>query len=271
MELDRSKEIIEQAIAQYNPYAVCLLMSGGKDSMAAYQITKSLDVKIDFIVHVNTRTGIQETTQFTRDFAASEGIRYIEGNAGSSYEDYVIRKGFFGKGSHAHSFAYHVLKRAVLGRAISQNIRKGKRGREILLINGARSEESDRRMIGCGSTSIRKDKTGVWVSIINDWTKCERDDFLNYCKAPINPVTTQLCRSGECLCGTMQNQATRLEASYFYPEWGNWIDNLEARVKANGFPWGWGENMPKSYALEKAGQLNLFNPMCTSCKLEELG
>lgn len=259
------KTNILEEVQQLEPYATCVLFSGGKDSMAAYQVCKAQNVKIDYLIHINTRTGIQETTNFVRNFAESEGVTYIEGDAGTKYEDYVLRKGFFGTGSHAHSFAYHLLKQHVLASAISHNIRHGRRNRNILLINGARTDESSRRMLGCGSVPIRKDRTGVWVNVINDWTKDDRDDFLKECKAPVNPVTTKLCRSGECLCGTMQSKQTREEVGYFYPEWEMWMAGLEAKVRKK-FPWGWGENMPKNYALEKAGQLNIFDQqLCTSC------
>lgn len=242
--------------------------------MAAYYTLKALGVLPNFILHCNTRTGIPETSQFCREFAGKEGIPFIEADARQNYENYVLRKGFFGRGKTAHGYAYHMLKQSVINHALSQNIRQGKRGRNILLINGARASESDRRMTGIGTTPIRRDGTSsnFWVSVINHFTKNERDDFLSDCRAEINPVAKQLCRSGECLCGTMQNQAVRDEASYFYPEWGKWLDNLESKVKKT-HGWGWGEDIPlwaKERALYKQRETNgqLALPMCQSCLSE---
>lgn len=113
MTLESSKEILEAAISMHQPYAKVLMFSGGGDSMTAYQVCKVLGIEIDYLLHVNTRTGIAETTDFVRQFCEAEGVRYIEADAGMAYEDYVLRKGFFGVGTgkmSAHSFAYHVLK-----------------------------------------------------------------------------------------------------------------------------------------------------------------
>lgn len=266
----QSQEIAQEAISAYNPYAVVLAMSGGDDSMATYYVAKTLGIKIDFILHVNTRTGIQQTTEFVRQFAQSEGIPYIEGDAGTAYRDYVLRKGFFGRGKKAHEFSYHVLKKDPLRRAISANIRQKTRGRNVLLLNGVRIEESDNRAKSFTNKVIRPDnpKSNIWVNLIHYWSKVQRDDFLAECKAVRNPVTKELCRSGECMCGTMQSQQAREEAAFFFPEWGKELDELEKEVSKK-FPWKWGEEIPKDWQLEKQGQLRLFDrdfqPVCTGC------
>jgi 3'-phosphoadenosine 5'-phosphosulfate sulfotransferase (PAPS reductase)/FAD synthetase len=236
--LQRSKSIVDEAIATHKPYAVVATVSGGRDSMLAYLVAKMLGVQIDFIMHGWTRTGIKQTTQFVRDFAASEGARYIEADAGDAYERYVLRKGFFGRGRQAHSFAYHTLKQKPFARAISHHIRQGKRGRPVLFLNGARASESANRARNM-TTPTRSDgkNPNYWVNVCHDWDKSDRDAFLSEVKAPINPVTTQLCRSGECLCGTSQSKADRLEAAAIYPEWGVWLTDLENRAFAAGHSW----------------------------------
>ena len=62
--------------------------------------------------------------------------------------------------------------------------------------------------------------------------------------------------------------AAREEAAFYFPEWGRWLDELEAPVKAK-FGWGWGQDTPSWVAQEKAGQMRLFQPMCIDC-LDEL-
>jgi len=181
----------------------------------------------------------------------------------------VLRKGFFGRGRTAHSYAYHLLKADQFRRAISYNIRKRRRNRPVLLLNGVRNDESDNRKYNMTKT-INIDpsaKNNIWVNIIHHWTKPQCLDFLEDCSIKRNPVTETLCRSGECMCGTMQSDEDRKEASFFYPEWGKWLDDLESEV-IKKFPWRWGEDAPEWWKQEKQGQLPMFpnfQPMCQSC------
>jgi 3'-phosphoadenosine 5'-phosphosulfate sulfotransferase (PAPS reductase)/FAD synthetase len=268
--LQQSHEIAKEAIASYSPYAIVLAISGGNDSIATYYVAKRLGIQIDFILHINTRTGIRQTTEFVRKFAESEQVVYIEGNAGTAYENYVMRKGFFGRGKTAHTYSYHILKKDCLRKTLSANIRQGQRGRNILILNGARIEESDNRAKNFANKVIRQDtqKSNIWVNLVHYWKKIDRDEFLTECKAVCNPVAKELCRSGECMCGTMQSQQAREEAAFFFPEWGEWLDKLERRVMQR-FPWKWGQDIPKTWQLEQKGQLRLFDadfqPMCSDC------
>lgn len=264
--IESSRGIIERAVAEIKPYAIVAMISGGKDSLAAYLVAKELGVKVTHILHGRTGTGIQETTEFVREFAAGEPVTYIEADAGDSYVDYVQRKGFFGKGVQAHSYAYHMLKRMHFRRTISRHIRQRRRNRPIVLINGARQSESLNRSKNM-LTPTRKDDNNTWVNICHHWNQSHRDAYLNEMGAPVNPVTTKLCRSGECLCGSSQSQGARAEAAFYYPAWGAWLDELERSVKAK-FGWGWGEQIPGWVAQEKAGQLGLFEPMCVGCAAE---
>jgi 3'-phosphoadenosine 5'-phosphosulfate sulfotransferase (PAPS reductase)/FAD synthetase len=261
-----SKEIIERAIKDYQPYATVLMLSGGDDSMAALHVAKQLGIKIDFIMHGVTGTGIQETHDFVKQVVSQEDCRYIEANAGDSYINYVFRKGFFGVGETAHSYSYHLLKWTHFRREVSLKIRHKKRGRNILFINGARRQESDRRLKTMVNP-IRHVGSNIWVNIINDWPNGSPADFLNSCSIERNPVSKILCTSGECGCGTMLNPGDAVERGYHFPKWKVWLDSVVKEVKARGFSWGWAEPMPKGIAMEKRGQLNMFQPMCTGCKL----
>jgi len=172
----------------------------------------------------------------------------------------------------AHEFAYHVLKREHFKKAISQNIRHRKHNRNVLLINGARAQESTKRKQTIGSMPIRADGPNIWVNIINDWFTIERNEFLEDYER--NPIYDILHRSGECLCGCTQYpyQETRKEASYWFPAWGKWLDNLEQRACERGFCWKWGEDLPPDVKAKKKrkkavdnGQSS-FMPMCHSCE-----
>ena len=259
--LNKSANILSEAIERFSPTHIVSMVSGGKDSAASDQVARELGVKIDFVMHGNTRCGIPETTQFVRHNYSRLGD-LVEADAGTAYEDYVLRKGFFGKGIGAHGFAYRVLKATPFRKAISKHIRQGKRDVRILLLNGARKDESENRQRHL--QVWRRDPAApgnIWVNLIHDWSQDERDDYLENCSTPINPVAKALCRSGECMCGTMQTIAERTEAAVLYPEWGKWLSELEAEAKRlHGF--GWGESFPKPV---DPNQIDMFQPMCKDC------
>jgi 3'-phosphoadenosine 5'-phosphosulfate sulfotransferase (PAPS reductase)/FAD synthetase len=266
--VEKSRLILNRAIEEFKPDFVISMVSGGNDSATAHHVAMECGIKIDAILHIITGTGIQETTDFVRGYYGNLGIPYIEASAGTAYEDYVLRKGFFGRGETAHKFAYHVLKAGPLRKALSLHFRKRKRGVKILLLNGARGEaESARR--GRTKTSVfnfdPSQKKNIWVNHILHFTNEEKAEYLETRKVRINPVTVQLDRSGECLCGTMQDESVRGMAAALYPAWGKWVNNLRKRVMET-FPWDWGQDIPKWVSAQKKGQCDLFMPMCQGCE-----
>lgn len=259
--LESSKQIIEKAITDYKPYAIILMLSGGDDSMTALAVAKYLNVPITHIMHGVTGTGIKETYNFVKKVVTNESAKYIESNAGDSYINYVMRKGFFGKGNSAHNFSYHVLKLEHFRKTVSKEIRHHKHNRKVLFINGARRLESERRketMIN----PIKVDGSNIWVNIINEWEKHDCLNFLEYLTIDRSPVSKILCRSGECMCGTMQDKNDRFEAGYHFPEWKNWIDELDKIIIAkHGF--GWNDPGPPKKVKVTVGE----QFMCTGCKI----
>lgn len=261
--IERSHRILRRALAEFRPTHVVSMVSGGKDSAASHAVASELlGGEIDLILHGNTRCGIPETNQFVESHYGSLGPDFAVADAGTAYEDYVLRKGFFGRGRDAHNFAYRVLKAQPFRKAISRHIRQGRRNIRVLLINGARAAESNNRRKNL--EIFRRDPAApgnIWCSIIHGWSIQDRDGYLDSQNVPINPVARELCRSGECMCGTMQSREERIEASCLYPSWGNWLDQLEAEAKAaHGF--GWGDPFPKP---RDARQGDLFQPMCMDC------
>lgn len=283
--LKSAKEVL--ALGEHlQPYARVLMFSGGRDSLATYEVCKALGYPIDAILYINTQTGLPETTEYVRNFAMSTGLPFVEADAGSVYEDYVLRKGFFGVGTgynSAHSFAFHTLKRSPLKAALSYHFRHGKRGRKIVLINGARTAESLNRETNMRGQYVKCDGTkkdgspgssNYWVSPLLDWSDDDRATFLTEQKSIINPVSQAICRSGECMCGTTQGAMARIEAAAYSPEWGRWLDDLEFRVRQK-HGWGWGESMPKRSQppVEDKRQCSLFeddSPLCSQCRKEAI-
>lgn len=278
--LERSNEIIQQAITDMKPVAIVAMMSGGRDSMAAYQTAKMLGVPLTHIMHGNTRTGIAQTTEFVRTFAVGEGLAYIEADAGDIYEKRVLKKGFYGRGRDAHAMAYHELKAGPFRHAISKHIRQRQKNRPVLFLNGARASESANRAQNMPDP-VRQDNKNpnYWVNICHEWSQSDRDAFLLEVKAPVNPVTRELCRSGECCCGSTQPLSLRDEIKALNDNglnfqhasgiiWDKWLTDLENRAFAAGHSWGWGETCDamNPTLLERNGQMSLeFQPMCVSC------
>lgn len=266
----KSKEIMDYAISFYKPKAIVMMVSGGDDSITAYELTKQLGYKIDYVIHGWTRTGLIETTEFAVDFTEKKGDKILIADAKDAYEKYVLRKGFFGLGVSAHAMAYHILKIEHFRKAVSHNLRKRQRNFPILFINGARWQESEnRKRLKDNPYSLDpSQKNNIWVNIINDWSKEDCIEFLEGNSVKRNPVSIALCRSGECMCGTMQNSMHYAEAKDFSPKWGEKMDALRNEVKKK-FPWDWGENINKQHLMEKEGQVRMdFQPMCTGCKAE---
>ncbi len=259
--VEGSAAILRSAIAQFAPTHIISMVSGGKDSAASDQVARELGVEITFAMHGNTRCGIPDTTAFVRSTYGALGS-YVEADAGTAFEDYVLRKGFFGRGVSAHGFSYRLLKATPFRKAVSREIRQGRRDVRVLFLNGARKDESENRRSNL--EPFRRDPgspNNIWVNLIHDWDQSTRDAYLESRGTPINPVATQLCRSGECMCGTMQTEQDRIEAAVLYPAWGNWIKQLDGEARRlHGF--GWGEPFPKPVDPRQA---DLFQPMCMGC------
>ncbi len=259
--VENSAAILRAAMDEFKPTRIISMVSGGKDSAASDHVARELGVTIDFVMHGNTRCGIPETTDFVRAHYGALGD-YVEADAGTAYEDYVLRKGFFGRGVGAHGFSYRVLKATPFRKAVSKEIRQGKRDVRVLLLNGARKDESENRKANL--EPFRRDPASpgnIWVNLIHHWDQGTRDAYLDNRQVAINPVAIQLCRSGECMCGTMQTEQERIEAAVLYPSWGAWINELDAEARRlHGF--GWGEAFPRPVDPR---QSDLFQPMCVGC------
>lgn len=264
-------ETLDQAIAQsafyaekamewFQPTHVVTMVSGGNDSAACHHLAVELGLPITLTIHGRTGCGIEATTDFVKQAYGFDAPLEIA-DAGNAYEEYVLRKGFFGKGVAAHGFAYRILKADPFRKVVSKELRKGKRSVRVLLLNGAFKAESANRTANLKQSRADPGAPmNQWFNLIHDWTPELRDEYLASRNVPINPVAKALCRSGECMCGTMQTAAERIEAAALDPEWGARLDALEDEARRlHGF--GWGETSPKPCK----NQPDLFMPMCVGC------
>lgn len=269
--LKESAEIVNKAIMDISPYAVCLMLSGGDDSVTALEVALMLGLRIDFIIHGVTGTGLPEVRKYVSQLAATKNIPLLEANAGTAFENYVMRKGFFGKGVDAHKYSYHVLKSGPFEKAISKHIVKRIKGRKLILLNGVRVDESDNRADNFGDNPYRWRKNMCWVNIIHWFTKTDCINLLESENIQRNPVSIELGRSGECNCGTTINEASIIAASAFNKEWGAWMYNLRKQAISK-FGWDITQNPKKEVLAEikkQAQQISDFMPMCVGCKVRQ--
>lgn len=264
----QSKEIVMYAILKWNPYAVVLMLSGGDDSITALNTAIMLGIRIDAIIHGVTGTGLPAVKKYCQDIAEKHKIKFIVADAGNRWEEYVDRKGFMGKGVFAHKFSYHLLKNRPFVMAISKHFRRGHRDRSILLLNGVRIEESENRALRYGDDPYNITGKNIWVNIIHFWEKSDCMQLIEGAGIQRNPVAIALGRSGECNCGTMQNEASRLACAQYDPAWGEWMKRIRKHaIRKHG--WDISQNPSKKRLTEikaESQQLNDFMPMCVGCK-----
>lgn len=277
MQLERSFEIIDRAYAQYKPVAVFSMFSGGNDSLTTLDVARRWGIARGVPVraaHINTTTGIEETRVFVHSTAELMSVPLHEYCAAESYDDWVLAGGFPGPAQH------HIMYNRLKQRSIAQLLRETKRTKrdKILLIAGARQQESTRRM--STTQEMRVDASygsAVWVNAIWHYSKDDVLDHKEAAKLPDNPVVAMLHMSGECGCGAYASQGEREERKFWFPKWYGRIEALEQSSPAQewakkGWKWCWGEAPPAWVPQVRAGQQWLgdeFSPMCQSCELRQ--
>lgn len=288
--VDQAQDIIQEALDQYDPSHVFILMSGGNDSLAstlvATEVMRRQQTIPWYVVHINTGIGVERTRQFVRTFAREVmAWPFLEYQTKESYDQAVVENGF--PGAPAHRYMYTLLKERPLLQLIRDHTpdtrldeyrwnrrdRDGKREHwppKVVFISGARKEESRRRM---GHVEpIQREKRRIWVAPLTEWTK---QDVFNYLapfqgSIPHNPVPDILHYSGECLCGAFAEKGELALLQVFFPDEYERITRLTEDVKANGFPWEWDEEPPESFYESRKGQMAFdgfegYAHLCSSC------
>lgn len=280
--LDQARAILDSAIAEHEPAHIFGLLSGGHDSLTVTHFAMSLIAKrIEAVIHIDTGIGIPETQRFVIDTCQRFGWplrimramnnRKADGTPDpQDYEQIVLSSGF--PGAHSHRFMYIRLKERQLMRLCREHPGK------VMLISGVRNQESVRRMGTAKEVQVQGNR--IWVAPFLHMTADDLDEYRQLHRLPENPVKKLLCMSGECLCGAYAKPNELKEIETFFPEVGKRLRDLEKRVAAAGFPWGWDEQPPawwgKRKAAEKAGQADAFEAeaeeaiqmLCTSCQFK---
>lgn len=273
--------LINESIQKFKPSWVFALFSGGHDSLTASYIASMAD-KFDGCVHINTGIGIPATRQFVIDTCQERGWPLLEYLAVENtradgtpdpriYEEMVLQYGF--PGPSAHQRMYANLKERQIDR-----LKRDHPGRK-LLVGGQRQQESARRMRSTEALHI-KGRT-AWCAPLYDWSKGECSRLLTAGNFKRNQVCLDLGMSGECLCGAFAKPGELAALEFACPAVAKQIRDLEKKVRAAGFPWGWEDPGPPDWWQEKnQGQTFMFGydedetlveeHLCTSCKWRAL-
>lgn len=270
-QIDIAVARINLAIERHKPIAVFGLFSGGHDSFSASYVA-SLASRFDGIVHINTGIGIAATRQYVQETCEARGWKLLEYKATENtnaagkpdpqcYEAIVLKHGFPGPAGHRAMYI-RLKERALvrLARDFGAGCRKQEKKR-IMLISGARQQESARRM---GTTKeVMIDGRRIWVSPIIDWSKLDTSELLAHVNQPRNIVVDLIHKSGECLCGAFAKPGELEELAMWpqtLPEY-NRIKALEAQVTPiHGWRWGHRPIRRNKFQMELPGML------CWSCK-----
>lgn len=258
-DLARAFSVLDEAEEQYAPSARFALFSGGHDSLtattAAFKWAAARKVEMA-AAHINTGTGIPETSEFVRSVCSPRHWPLRELHPPRSYESIVLEFGF--PGPAQHGFMYQRLKE----RCLRQLVREGKQERRdrVMLVTGVRQQESVRRMRHV--ERIQRDGGMVWAAPIWDWSKLDCNRAIERWELPRNPVVDILHMSGECLCGAFARPGEIKELEGWFPKVAERIHELEERVEAKGLrACAWGQRPPRVHR----GQMKL-GPLCQECE-----
>lgn len=274
-QLQLAREIIADALGQHQPKHVFLMLSGGNDSLSTSHFAAANLNRPFKVLHINTGIGIPETRQHVQSVCKLYGWDLVEIRAkedcGQDYEQIVTEFGFPGPSQHGKM--YTRLKERCL-----EKLARDFDGKRIMLISGARKQESAKRM-RLKSGAVHRQGRRVWCSPFFNLSNDELSAYRAAQQIPESPTRQKPCMSGECLCGAFAKPGELKEIEFFFPDVGLRLRALEAKVRAAGFPWGWEEGPPAWWlAMQKAkrfGQVDCFpeelderriNFLCSSCE-----
>lgn len=281
------RRILAAAIEQYRPAAILAAYSGGDDS-----VVSTHHAVAEFgaaVVHCDTGVGLELTRRHVRESCDRMGWPLEVGAAepsgkpgpldpaalpagawadgGTAYEEFVLNFGF--PGPAQHSRCYRILKERPLA-AIARRL--AGRGQKVLVVAGIRHDESLIRAGYRAAVRAQPKSKFVWANPFYWRTAADFAAYRDEFGLPRNPAKARVGISGECLCGAYASEGERELVRAAEPATASYLDDLESRVRSNGFPWGWGEAPPRWWLDARKGQGFLpfadgpaFRPMCVGC------
>lgn len=253
-----AQDIVHDAGFMYRTAKAFALFSGGNDSLVLLDMATRYGWAEDGVIHVNTGTGIPDTTEFVRQTCADWNLPLHELHPPQSYEQVFLRKPIIDglPGPGMHHIAYGRLKERALRAFVKSQ--KEHRLDKILFLTGIRADESVKRM-GYTDSVIDREGAVVWANPLYRWTNAEMAAYKAARGLPKNPVSEHLHFSGECLCGAYARPDELAELDFFYPEVAERIRGWEREAAERGLTYcKWGERRPGGRE-EKVGRL------CSNC------
>lgn len=258
------EEIIAEALA-HQPVAIVAAFSGGDTSLAGAHWMMN-NVPGCRVFHANTGIGLEAARVFVRKTCAKYGwpldeIRAKE-DCGQDYREMVLKHGFPGPAMHHRMYA-RLKERPV--RLLVKRAKVGHpRRAKVMIATGIYKEESRIRM-GYGERNVNFVGSQMWVNPFYWWPKQRFMDYIEEHGLKRSPVAETLGMSGECLCGAHAHPGEKAMIRLVDPETADYLDNLEAEVRAAGHDWGWEDRPPKEPPEAINDHPDLFRPFCQGC------
>lgn len=258
------EEIIAEAMT-YKPRAIFAAFSGGDDSLVSTHWMMT-NVPWCQVFHANTGIGIKATRQFVRDTCRAYGwplheIRAKE-DCGQDYREIVLQYGFPGPANHG--LMYRRLKERpvrLLTKRHKQLVRD-----KVLISTGIHHGESRVRM-GYVDRNVGFVGSQMWVNPLYWWPAERFRAYWQKHRLRRNPVSELLGMSGECLCGAFAHKGEKALIRLVDPATADYLDALEAEVRARGHSWGWEDRPPRQKRKPADdNQRAFFMPFCRSCE-----
>lgn len=261
------EQVMAEADALGPFVARIVLFSGGGDSTAVLHHAVLANDYADEAAFIDTGTALPGVRDHVERVCNNWGIPLTIVEAGDAYEQMVLNPKLGFPGPAQHHRAYQRLKERQLRTLVRD--RKTRRSDRVLFVSGVRRHESKRRAT---RPHVSRDGATVWANPLTDWTNDQIRAYKDRHALPQSDVAALLHQSGECGCGAFAAPGEREMRCSLFPEWGRWLDDLEARAKAAGVRncrWGERPAEDRRYGVVDPDPDDAYrpaDPLCSSCQ-----
>lgn len=224
------------------------LFSGGKDSLVACLVAGVKEV-------LYCRTGVGLNEYYVRQMCSKLNwkLTILQPKEGE-YERFCKKYGFPRPTSHSW-----IMQRLKLN-PITKWYKKESKIRDVILVSGIRTAESNRRKRKFPTESGVETSAKIkFYRPILKWSNRKVEDYIKEHSLEISPTYATLGLGGDCLCGAFTKRQHGIILNNNYPVLAERIKNLEKECRGK-----WGQFMSLT-ACEKQGGIEDF--ICSECML----